>query len=99
MRSIVTVCAIAGCMLLYACDKPTAKFHAGDKVMVKAHPDTKGVVLIRMSPFRDDLYYLRVPGKPDSRTSTWIMSSSGRFSRHWHLEGPYYDSQLALERQ
>jgi hypothetical protein len=96
-RAITVLTAIS--LLLIACEKRTAKFHTGDKVIVKLHPETKGVVSIRMSPFVDDLYYLRVAGERDDRASTWIKSSSGKFSEQSHLEGPYYESQLALDRE
>jgi hypothetical protein len=69
------------------CEKPTAKFRAGDKVRVNAHPETKGVVMLRNGPFKDDLYYLKVPGRPDDRPSTWITTSSQTTSKSSHLEG------------
>jgi hypothetical protein len=98
MRRVLTVLAAIS-LMLSACEKRTAKFHTGDKVVVKSHPQTKGVVLIRMSPFAGDSYYLRVAGERDDRASTWIRSSSGKFSKQWHLEGPYYENQLALDRE
>ena len=89
MKRLLAVLALATCLVVCGCEKPSAKFHPGDRVVVKAHPETKGGVLLRASPFIDDLYYLRVAGPPDSRTSTWIVSSSDKVSKHWHLEGPY----------
>jgi hypothetical protein len=95
-RLVIAVTVFAS---LAACDKPTAKFHVGDRVVVKAHPKTKGVVTIRNSPFVDDLYYIRVAGAPDDRASTWIPTKEPwSRSKQWHLEGPYYESQLELDR-
>jgi hypothetical protein len=91
--------AVTICAGVVACEKSTAKFHVGDRVVVKAHPETKGVVTMRNSPFVDDLYYLRVAGAPDHRASTWIPTREPwSRSDHWHVEGPYYESQLELER-
>ena len=94
-RLLITV---AVCASLAACEKRTAKFHVGDRVVVKAHPETKGVVTLRSSPFVDDLYYVRVTGAPDDRVSTWIPTAEPwSRSDHWHLEGPYYENQVELD--
>jgi hypothetical protein len=75
------------------CEKPTAKFHPGDNVRVP-RTDTRGVVVTRLSPLRDDLYYLRVPGAPEELDKTWDWSRFKPYPRQTHLEGPYYDNEL-----
>jgi hypothetical protein len=97
MRQLILVIAV--CSTLAACEKPTAKFHPGDKVFVKLSPDTKGVVAARISPFVDDLYYLKVPGDervlyPRGEWDKW----TGWDERPWHYEGPYCDTDLALTK-
>src|SRR3954468_11347477 len=89
---VVTLCAV-----LAACDKRTAKFRVGDKVVVKYDATTKGVIVSRNSPFVDDLYYLRVAGPPDDNSKTWIMTAEGKVSKEWHLQGPYGEEQLQLQ--
>jgi predicted transcriptional regulator len=110
VRKLILVMAV--CATLAACEKPTAKFHPGDKVKVKI-TETKGVVALRLSPYVDDLYYLKVPGSFSFRTilddqyarksyddfspkfRNWVYPEYGR---DWHLEGPYYDTDLALTK-
>jgi len=74
IRTLILTLAV--CLALAACDKkPSAKFHPGDRVVVKLNRDKKGVVYVRHRFFVDDLYYLAVPGKPDSVEKPYFHSN------------------------
>jgi hypothetical protein len=95
MRKLIL--ALAACSALAACEKPSAKFRSGDQVTVKLSPDTKGVIVARLSPFVDDFYYLRVPGaEKDLHPGYDIEYPNWHPRQNWHLEGPYYDTDLEL---
>jgi hypothetical protein len=90
------ILAITAAAMLSACEKPTAKFHPGDKVKVKL-TDTTGVIAVRLSPFVDDLYYLKVPGKQSALDPQhWFYY--GPDEPNWHIDGPYYDTDLQASR-
>jgi hypothetical protein len=92
MRKLIF--SLAVCSALAACEKPTAKFRPGDKVKVKL-TDTTGVIAQRLSPFVEDLYYVKAPGKQSAMDpDNWFLW--GPNEPNWHYEGPYRDSELVL---
>ena len=97
MRKLIL--ALAACSALAACEKRTAKFHAGDKVMVKL-TEAKGVIKERLSPFSDDLYYLRVPAGKAPDLNPNIPDALREYMHRewpkWYADGPYYDTELVL---
>ena len=81
-----------------SCEKPTAKFPPGEKVRVKL-TDTMGVIAVRLSPAVDDLYYLKVSGKRSALDKReWFYKWYEADEQNWHIEGPYYDSDLQVSR-
>jgi len=85
------ILAMMAAVFLFSCEKRTAKFRPGDKVKVKL-TDTRGLVYARLSPFQDDLYYVKAAGKK-SASNPWYFHW-GSDEPNWHIEGPYYDSEL-----
>jgi hypothetical protein len=80
---------IALCAPLLSCEKRTAKFRVHDKVKVKL-TDTKGEVALRMQPFVDDLYYLKVresSWKFDLTFPSWYDPAKYEPNPGWHFEG------------
>jgi len=77
---------------LAACERRSATFRAGDRVTVKLVPDTTGIVVARLRPFQDDLYYLRVSGSSVDMDRSlpheleWTLRSEEK--RDWHVERP-----------
>src|SRR4051812_7120262 len=97
LTSLSLLAAVA--VTLFGCEKPKAEFRVHDKVIVKL-TDTTGEVVLRMKPFVDDLYYLKVPGKKSSldREHTewwWWYRVDGP---EWHIEGPYHYTDLQASR-
>jgi len=92
MRVLLSI--IIAVATMNSCEKPTARFHPGDKVRVKLS-GTEGI----NSPFVDDLYYLQVPGDERVRypPHTWDGWYTGDL-KPWHYEGPYYESDLVLAK-
>ena len=91
--------ALAACVTLGACEKPTAKFHPGDRVRVKLS-DTRGVVKARIRPLVHDLYFLRVAGSFSALyrggdPKCWDRDPDPKAS---HIEGPYYDTDMELAK-
>jgi len=87
--------------MLSACEKPTAKFHSGQKVKVKGTP-IRGVIALRLSLFVDDNYYLKVSG---SKRQSYPEGGGGEYlfippwdKDTWHYDGPYLDRQLELDK-
>jgi hypothetical protein len=89
-------CAV---LVLSACEKRTAKFRVHDKVKVKL-TDTRGEVVLREQPFVDDLYFLKVAGRKSALDRSWLyMGFNSSIYAYpgepdWHIEGPYYDTDL-----
>ena len=99
-RTLIKIILLALASVAPSCDKPTAKFRVHDKVTVKL-TDTKGEVALRMQPFADDLYYLKVPGSPwkfDRAFPSWYDPSKNEPDPGWHFEGPYHDTDLQAAR-
>jgi hypothetical protein len=88
---------IAIAAMIASCEKRSTKFRAHDKVTVKL-TETTGEVVLRMQPFADDLYYIKVPGKKSALSREypdwWYY---GRDS-DWHIEGPYHYTDLQTAR-
>jgi hypothetical protein len=87
-----------------ACEKPTAKFQPGDRVRVKV-TQIEGEVILRTRFFRNDLYHLKLPGKyyvffpireREERAAEDAKYGLTDYSKPWHSEGPFYESELEL---
>jgi hypothetical protein len=92
---VATACAIVG-----ACEKPTAKFHPGDRVFVKENPRIRGVVTMRLSPLNEDLYYIAI--RTGSVPSGPYLTDGDDFALippTRHYDGGYLESELELDHQ
>jgi hypothetical protein len=65
-----------------------AKFKPGDHVIRKLASE-RAVVYAHFRPFADDIYWLKLPGWVDD---PWFASKKG----NWHIDGPYYETDLVL---
>jgi hypothetical protein len=90
MRKLFLLAGVA--LSLAACDKSSTKFRVGDKVRLKLDRSRQGVVWLRMSPFVDDQYYLKVPGKKSDLTHETAYGNEPP----WWIDGPYGDIDLEL---
>jgi hypothetical protein len=96
MKSAILVAVSAA--MFPSCEKPTARFHPGEKVRVKL-TNTTGVIAVRLSPSVEDLYYLKVPGKQSALDKReWFYQWYEANEPSWHIEGPYYDTDLQVSR-
>jgi hypothetical protein len=92
---VATACAIMG-----SCEKPTAKFHPGDRVFVKENPKIRGVVTMRLSPLNEDLYYITVPKR--LMPSYPYVSEGDQFALippTRQYDGAYRANELELDHQ
>ena len=102
MTARTVFCIVAACISLAACSKPAAKFQPGERVVVRVNRAKQAIVLVRLKPFSEDLYYLKVPGRPSdsdrelSSEMAWLRASMDE--KLWHAEGPYYETDLEAAR-
>jgi hypothetical protein len=98
-RISLTVIAIVWVMFC-ACEKPTAKFHPGDRVFVKANPKIRGVISMRLSPENHDLYYIAI--QPGAVPSHPYLTEGDEFAvipPTRQYDGGYLESELELDYQ
>ena len=100
MKRIATILVAIGCVLFGGCEKPTAKFHPGDRVFVKENPKIRGGVTMRLSPLKEDLYYIAVPKR--LMPSYPYVSEGDEFALIQptrQYDGAYRANELELDRQ
>ena len=95
LRTNSIAVAAAAALALSACDMGhRAKFKPGDHVIRKLTGE-KAVVAGRLRPFAHDIYWLKLPGRVDIEAAGgWFASKNGDY----HIDGPYYESDLVLAR-
>ena len=98
-RISLTVIAII-CVMFSGCEEPTAKFHPGDRVFVKANPKIRGIISMRLSPENHDLYYIAI--RPGSVPSQPYLTEGDEFALippTRQYDGGYRESELERDHQ
>jgi len=99
-RTLISIVAVS--VSLVSCGKPAGKFQPGERVIVRVNREKQAVVLARIKPFSEDVYYLKVPGRPSDSDRelpsemAWLRASLDE--KLWHVEGPYYETDLEAPR-
>jgi hypothetical protein len=88
------------CAALGGCEKPGVKFHPGDRVFVKEHPSIRGVISMRLSPEKEDLYYIDIPA--GTKSPKPIATEGDEFALippTRQYDGAYRERELEFDHQ
>jgi hypothetical protein len=97
IRAFLRMVVVISAASFAACDRPAAKFRAGEKVTVKS-TRAEGIVWLRLSPFADFQYFIRAPGSEKDMHRDDYYPPGYLSERPHHIEGPYYENELESTR-
>jgi hypothetical protein len=95
MISMAIAAAVA--LAVSACGGHRATFKPGDHVIRKLTGE-RAIVAVRMRPFADDIYWLKMHGGPeDNDVLLGALAAPGEHTKYnWHFEGRFYEDDLVL---
>jgi hypothetical protein len=103
MSAIRLILAGAAFLTLTSCEqKSHARFKPGDRVIERNNPSKSGIVYLRFNT-DEPYYYLKVSGPPegppDYNDYNFLTDSDNdRPNLRVHIEGPFGDDDLRLQR-